>query len=140
MRSWIASLSVLKCSIWRAELSRNSSPTTKTVKLHYKPAAPFFNATWICAGVCLPNLKTARLVHHFSAFLVHFQTGVTNGLTQAELAEKTGLSDNFIGLIERGIKHPTLETLDKIASALEVDLSAVPSSPLLMGRRTLRRL
>jgi len=33
------------------------------------------------------------------------------------------LSDNFIGLIERGIKHPTLETLDKIANALEVNLS-----------------
>jgi len=46
-----------------------------------------------------------------------------DGLTQAELAEKTGLSDNFIGLIERGIKHPTLETLNKIASALEVNLS-----------------
>ena len=43
-------------------------------------------------------------------------------LTQAQLAEKTGLSDNFIGLIERGIKHPTLETLDKIAKALEVQL------------------
>ena len=46
-----------------------------------------------------------------------------DGLTQAELAEKTGLSDNFIGLIERGIKHPTLETLNKIAEALEVHLS-----------------
>ncbi len=45
-----------------------------------------------------------------------------DGLTQAELAEKTGLSDNFIGLIERGIKHPTLETLNKIAEALEVQL------------------
>ncbi len=45
-----------------------------------------------------------------------------DGLTQAELAEKTGLSDNFIGLIERGIKHPTLETLNKIAEALEVRL------------------
>ena len=45
-----------------------------------------------------------------------------DGLTQAELAEKTGLSDNFIGLIERGIKHPTLETLNRIAEALEVHL------------------
>ena len=44
-------------------------------------------------------------------------------LTQAELAEKTGLSDNFIGLIERGVKHPTLETLNKIAEALKVQLS-----------------
>ena len=46
-----------------------------------------------------------------------------DGLTQAELAEKTGLSDNFIGLIERGIKHPTLDTLNKVADALEVNLS-----------------
>ncbi len=45
-----------------------------------------------------------------------------DGLTQAELAEKAGLSDNFIGLIERGVKHPTLETLNKIAEALEVRL------------------
>ena len=46
-----------------------------------------------------------------------------DGLTQAELAEKTGLSDNFIGLIERGIKHPTLDTLNKVADALEVNLN-----------------
>lgn len=46
-----------------------------------------------------------------------------DGLTQAELAEKTGLSDNYIGLIERGIMHSTLETLNKIAEALEVRLS-----------------
>ena len=45
------------------------------------------------------------------------------GLTQGKLAERTGLSDNFIGLIERGIKHPTLETLNKIAAALEVNLA-----------------
>jgi len=44
------------------------------------------------------------------------------GLTQAELAEKAGLSDNFIGLIERGVGHPTLETLEQIAKALNVKL------------------
>ena len=46
-----------------------------------------------------------------------------DGLTQAELAEKAGFSDNYIGLIERGAKHSTLETLNKIADALEVQLS-----------------
>lgn len=45
------------------------------------------------------------------------------GFTQAELAEKAELSDNFIGLIERGEGHPTLPTLDKIAEALGVKLS-----------------
>lgn len=45
-----------------------------------------------------------------------------SGLTQAQLAEKTGLSDNFIGLIERGIKQPTIDTLHKIVKSLDVTL------------------
>lgn len=44
------------------------------------------------------------------------------GLTQAQLAEKSGLSDNFVGLIERGVGHPTLEKLDQIADALKVQI------------------
>ena len=40
--------------------------------------------------------------------------------TQAQLAEKTGLSDNYVGLIERGIRYPSLETLGQIADALKV--------------------
>lgn len=44
------------------------------------------------------------------------------GLTQAQLAEKVGLSDNFVGLIERGIGHPTLEKLDQIARTLKVPI------------------
>ncbi len=44
------------------------------------------------------------------------------GFTQAQLAEKAGLSDNYVGLIERGIKYPTLETLDQIAGALKVQI------------------
>lgn len=44
-------------------------------------------------------------------------------LTQAELAEKVGLSNNYVGLIERGKGHPTLETLGQVADALGVKLS-----------------
>lgn len=44
-------------------------------------------------------------------------------LTQAELAWRTGLTPNFIGLIERGKKRPSLETLIKIGKALEVSPS-----------------
>ena len=43
-------------------------------------------------------------------------------LTQAELAEKVGISNNYIGLIERGIKHATLDTLNRISQALDVKL------------------
>ena len=41
-------------------------------------------------------------------------------LGQDQLAEKTDLSTNYIGMIERGEKIPALETFLKIANALEV--------------------
>lgn len=44
----------------------------------------------------------------------------TQNLTQEELAEKAGLSYKFIGEIERGAANPTLDTIEKIASALGV--------------------
>lgn len=46
-----------------------------------------------------------------------------NKISQAELAEKANLSDNYIGLIERGLKQPPLTTLSSIAKALDVELS-----------------
>lgn len=41
-------------------------------------------------------------------------------LRQDQLAEKTDLSTNYIGMVERGEKVPALETFLKIANALEV--------------------
>jgi len=41
-------------------------------------------------------------------------------LRQDELAEKTDLSTNYIGMVERGEKIPALDTFLKIANALEV--------------------
>lgn len=43
-------------------------------------------------------------------------------MTQAQLAEKTSLSNDFISRIERGERIPTIETLDKITSVLDVSL------------------
>lgn len=45
------------------------------------------------------------------------------GLTQEQLAERSGLSYKFIGEIERGTGNPTVETLGRLAAALDVDLS-----------------
>lgn len=44
-------------------------------------------------------------------------------LTQDELAEAADISVSFLGGIERGHKSPTLETLDKLATALGISLS-----------------
>ncbi len=43
-------------------------------------------------------------------------------ISQEELAWKIGKSPNFIGLIERGKKRPSIETLRKISRVLNVPL------------------
>jgi XRE family aerobic/anaerobic benzoate catabolism transcriptional regulator len=42
------------------------------------------------------------------------------GLTQADLAEATELTPQYVSQIERGLKAPSLETLDALARALGV--------------------
>lgn len=46
------------------------------------------------------------------------------GFTQAELAEKAGLSEISIRKYENGDRKPKIETLQRIASALDVGLDA----------------
>ena len=43
-------------------------------------------------------------------------------LSQEQFAELAGLSKNSIGIIERGQSKPTIETLEKIANALNIEL------------------
>lgn len=42
------------------------------------------------------------------------------GLTQAALAEAADISINFMGCIERGERTPSIETIDKLAKALNI--------------------
>lgn len=44
-------------------------------------------------------------------------------LSQEKLALEAGLNPAFLGHIERGLKCPTIDTLSKIASALNISLS-----------------
>ena len=44
-------------------------------------------------------------------------------LSQEKLAELSDLSKTALGAIERGTSSPSIETLDRIASALEIELS-----------------
>ena len=45
-----------------------------------------------------------------------------NNMTQYELAEKIGVSQNFLGDIERGIKLPSLSKIILMANTLKVSL------------------
>lgn len=56
-------------------------------------------------GVFTENLKNARKKAN---------------LTQEALAEKVGLTAKHIGVIERGIKFPTIQMLEAIADALDI--------------------
>lgn len=54
-------------------------------------------------------------------------------LRQEDLAEKAGLSANYIGMVERGEKIPSLETFIKILNALEVSSDMVLADVLETG-------
>lgn len=45
-----------------------------------------------------------------------------NRLTQAQLAEKSKISTNFLGQIERGERTPSLETSVNIAKSLNISI------------------
>lgn len=45
------------------------------------------------------------------------------GLSQEKLALKAGINPAFLGHLERGLKSPTMTTLDKIIEALNVSYS-----------------
>jgi transcriptional regulator with XRE-family HTH domain len=47
---------------------------------------------------------------------------VRQELSMTRLAEKSGLSQPMVSYVERGMRNPTLDTLLRIAIALDVDL------------------
>lgn len=47
------------------------------------------------------------------------------GLSQEQLALKADVNKSFMGEIERGIASPTVKTLEKIASTLELTLAVL---------------
>ena len=51
-------------------------------------------------------------------------------LTIEQLAERAGITDNFLGKIERGEGMPSLETIDSIACALGVGIDLLKGDVL----------
>jgi transcriptional regulator with XRE-family HTH domain len=44
-------------------------------------------------------------------------------LTQEQFAQKTGLHKNYIGMVERGERNPSLINIQVIANGLEISIS-----------------
>lgn len=47
----------------------------------------------------------------------------TCGLSQEQLALRASITPAYLGTIERGIKSPTLRTIEKLCNALDVSLA-----------------
>ena len=60
-----------------------------------------------------------------------------HGLTQRELAEKAGLSEKYLGEVERGICNITLECLNKLADAFDIPVTALLENDHEQGREEL---
>ena len=45
------------------------------------------------------------------------------GWSQEDLALEAGINKNYLSDLERGVRNPTLRVMEKIANALEIDLS-----------------
>lgn len=46
----------------------------------------------------------------------------SKGLSQEELAHRSGVHQTYLSGVERGRRNPTIGLLDKIAAALEADV------------------
>ena len=60
---------------------------------------------------------------HLPKTLKHIRT--FNKLTQVELSEKLSISRSYISQIEKGVKNPTNETLQKYSEAFDIPLSVI---------------
>lgn len=49
------------------------------------------------------------------------------GLTQLEVAEKSGVHVNTYARFERGDQEPTFPTIKKLAKVLDIDISDIPA-------------
>lgn len=63
-------------------------------------------------------------------------------LTQAELAQRVGISTSFMGHIERGTRIPSIETLVRLSESLGVSLDDMVIGPRenAAGRQSMTRL
>jgi DNA-binding XRE family transcriptional regulator len=72
----------------------------------------------------MPSLKSQQAVCSRVAQLLR-QAREKQGLSMNLVAERAGLSQQMVSYVEREMRNPTLESLLRIAAALEIDLANV---------------
>ena len=56
------------------------------------------------------------------------------GMSQEALADEVGLAVTYLGQLERGQRNPTLDVVERIATALEIEPLKLLRSPSADGR------
>lgn len=56
------------------------------------------------------------------------QYRIAQGLTQQELADKSGLHKNYIGMVERGERNPSLKNIETLALTFGISISELMES------------
>jgi transcriptional regulator with XRE-family HTH domain len=88
------------------------------------------------AASCLAGSEMSDLARQLGRRIYLFRK--QSGFTQAALAERAKISNEFMSGIERGAKLPSLVTLEKIAAALDVSLKDLFNFDRTAFRRTER--
>ncbi|MEI8698133.1 helix-turn-helix domain-containing protein [Mesorhizobium sp. ISC15] len=57
------------------------------------------------------------------------QLRVKRGISQDDLAYSSGVERAYVGHLERGVRNPTIITLEKIAKALDVHIAQLFREP-----------
>ncbi len=70
----------------------------------------------------MPKKDLSRLISREVTRLLRDER-IRRGFSMYRIAKKSGLSLQMISYVERGMRNPTLDTLLRIAAALNVDLS-----------------
>lgn len=68
-------------------------------------------------------MKMSELIRQIGQRIRNYR--VQKGFSQERLAELSGCHPTYIGQIERGEKNATLESIEKISSALKIPLSTL---------------
>jgi transcriptional regulator with XRE-family HTH domain len=58
------------------------------------------------------------------------------GLSMNVVAQRSGLSHSIVSLIERDLRNPTLDTLLRIAEAIDIDLGEILTRARQMARKS----
>ena len=112
---------VLRCEHCKLVQFRSAADACRRCKKSLLPEAPQLQAVIATPSVPMPSSRNGEIQ---VATAVRDLRRVRN-LSQRQLAGRMGVPRTYISKIENGKAMPTLSSLDRLARALEVDLSAL---------------